>query len=137
MRALLTLIADHLGINPNKKRKGQDETTKPPKTHATLAKPQHPKGKSKKSTQKAAISLPRHYVTQENSTESESSGNESPVMHAMFAQVRKDPMPRLSVQSIFGPNSRPFLDQSKSRWDLDRFGHYNPRPKIYDQDAVY
>ena len=38
---------------------------------------------------------------------------------------------------VFGPNSRPALDQSKTRWDKDRFGRHNPRPKIYDQDAAY
>ena len=115
MRALLTLIVDHLGINTNKKRKGQDEPNKPPKTHAALAKSQGQKGKPKKPTQKAAISLPRHYISQENSTDSESSGNESPVQHAMYACASKDPMPRFTVQSIFGPKSRHELDQSKTR----------------------
>ena len=38
---------------------------------------------------------------------------------------------------VFGPNSRPALDQSKTRWDKDRFGRHNPRPKIYDQDAAH
>ena len=46
-------------------------------------------------------------------------------------------MPKLSVQSIFGPKSRPALDMSKTRWDRDRFGYHNPRPKVYDMVATY
>ena len=46
-------------------------------------------------------------------------------------------MPKLSVQSIFGPKSRPALDKSKTRWDKDRFGYHNPRPRIFDEAAVY
>jgi hypothetical protein len=41
------------------------------------------------------------------------------------------------VQHIFGPNSRPALDKSKTRWDKDCFGYHNPRPSIYDMDATY
>ena len=138
MRALLTTIIDHLGINTGRKRKGQDEMTKPGKTHAALARSKGLIGKSKKSTQKpGAISLPRNYVNSENSSGSESLGNESPVHHAMFARVQVDPMPKLSVQSIFGPKSRPVLDTSKTRWDKDHFGYHNPRPQIYDEDATY
>jgi hypothetical protein len=55
----------------------------------------------------------------------------------MFARVQLDPMPQLSVQSIFGPNSRPALDTSKTRWDKDRFGYHNQRPRIYDEVATY
>jgi hypothetical protein len=46
-------------------------------------------------------------------------------------------VPPFELQSIFGPKSRPALDTSKTRWDKDRFGHHNPRPKIYDEDATY
>ena len=126
MRALTTIIAsDHLGINTGRKRKGQDDMTKPGKTHAALANSKGLSGKSKKSTQKpkGAISMPRHYLARENSTESESSGNESPVQNAMFARVQVDFMPQFSVQSIFGLNSGPALDTSKTRWDKDRFGY--------------
>jgi hypothetical protein len=94
MRALLTTIIDHLGINTGRKRKGQDDTTKPNKTHAALA-------------------------------------------NSKFARVQVDSLPRLSVRSIFGPNSRPALDTSKTRWDKDRFGYHNPRPKIFEADALY
>ena len=63
-----------------------------------------------------------------------------PTHHAMSARVytskQTKPMPKLSV-NVFGPNSRSALDQSKTRWDKDRFGRHNQRPKIYDQDAVY
>ena len=48
-----------------------------------------------------------------------------------------DPMPKFSVQSIFGPNSRPALDTSKTRWDKDCFGYHNLRPRIVDEAAVY
>jgi len=48
-----------------------------------------------------------------------------------------DPMPKLSVQSIFGPKSRPALDKSKTRWDKDCFGYHNPRPRNFDEAAVY
>ena len=83
--------------------KGQDDMTKPGKTHAALANSKGPGGKSKKLTQQAkgAISMPRHNLARENSSESESSGNESPVQKAMFARVQVDPMPKLSNQSIF------------------------------------
>jgi len=37
MRALLTTIIDHLGINTGRKRKGQDDMTKQGKTHVALA----------------------------------------------------------------------------------------------------
>ncbi len=37
MRALLNSIIEHLGITAGKKRKGQDDTTKPGKAHAALA----------------------------------------------------------------------------------------------------
>ncbi len=81
-------IIDHLGINTGRKRKGQDEMTKPGKTHAALAKSKGLSGKSKKWTQKpGAISFPRNYVNWENSSRLESSGNESPVHQAMFARV--------------------------------------------------
>ncbi len=73
----------------------------------------------------------------ENPTESESSGTEFPVHHAMLARAQMDPMPKLSVQSIFGPKSRHALDKSKTRWDKDCFGYHNPRPKIFDEAAVY
>ncbi len=127
------------GINTGRKRKGQDDMTKPGKTHAALANSKGLSGKSKKSTQKpkGAISMPRNYVNRENSSESESSGNESPVQNAMFARVQLDPIPQLSVQSIFGPNSRLALDTSKTRWDKDRFGYHNQRPRIYDEVATY
>ena len=46
-------------------------------------------------------------------------------------------MPKLSVQTIFGPKSCPALDTSKTRWDKDCFGYHNQRPKIYDEDATY
>jgi hypothetical protein len=110
-----------------------------PATHAALANSKGLIGKSKKSTQqpKGAISMPRNYVARENSSESDSSGNESPVQHALFARVQLGPMPKLSVQNIFGPKSCPALDTSKTRWDRDRFGYRNPRPKIYDEDATY
>jgi hypothetical protein len=110
---------------------------KPAKPHAALANPNGPQGKPKKSTRKVAISLPRHYLARENSTESESSGNDSPVHHAMFARVQMDPMPKFSVQSIFGPKSRPALDKFKTRWDKDCFGYHNPRPWNFDEAAVY
>jgi hypothetical protein len=138
LRALILSIVEHPGIT-SEKRKGQDDATKPAKIHAALANSKGPQGKSKKSTQKAkgAISMPRHYLARENSSESESSGNESPVQNAMFARVQMDPMPKFSVQSIFGPNSRPALDISKTRWDKDRFGYHNQRPRIVDEAAVY
>ncbi len=129
-------IVEHPGIT-SEKRKGQDNMNKPAKPHAALANPNGPQGKPKKSTRKVAISLPRHYLARENSTESESSGNESPVRHAMFARAQMDPMPKLSVQSIFGPESRPALDKSKIRWDKNCFGYHNPRPRIFDEAAVY
>ena len=94
MRALLTTIIDHLGINTGRKRKGQDDTTKPNKTHAALA-------------------------------------------NSKFARVQVDSLPKLSVRSIFGPNSRPALDTSKTRWDKDRLGFHNPKPKIYDEASLY
>jgi hypothetical protein len=94
MRALLTTIIDHLGINPGRKRKGQNDVTKPAKTHAALANSKGPQGKSKKSTRKGAVSMPRHYLARENSSESESWGNESPVQNAMFARAQMDPMPK-------------------------------------------
>jgi hypothetical protein len=117
MRALLTTIIDHLGINEVRKHKGQDDMTKQAKTHAALANSKGLIGKPKKSTQKpkGAILMPRRYLASENSSESESSGNESPVQNAMFARVQGDPMPELSVQSIFWPKSRPTLDTSKTR----------------------
>jgi hypothetical protein len=131
MRGLLTSIVEHFDINPGRKRKGQDDVTKPGKSHAALANTNGLQGKSKKSTRKGAVSMPRHYLSRENSTKSESSGNESPVHNAMsrFARVQMDPMPKLSVQSIFGPKSCPALDTSKTRWDKDRFGYHNQRPK--------
>ncbi len=104
--ALILSIVEHPGIT-SKKRKGQDDVNKPAKPHAALANPKGAEGKTNKSTQKVAVSLPRNYVASENSTESESSGNESPIHHAMFARAQMDPMPKLSVQSIFGPKSRP------------------------------
>jgi hypothetical protein len=94
MRALLTTIIDHLGINTGRKRKGQDDTTKPNKTHAALA-------------------------------------------NSKFARVQVDSLPKLSVRSIFGPNSCPALDTSKTRWDKDRLGFHNPKPKIYDEASLY
>ena len=136
LRALILSIVEHPGIT-SEKRKGQDNMNKPAKPHAALANPNGPQGKPKKSTRKVAISLPRHYLARKNSTESESSGNESPVHHAMFARAQMDPMPKLSVQSIFGPKSRPALDKSKTRWDKDRFGYHNTRPRIFDEAAVY
>ncbi len=48
-----------------------------------------------------------------------------------------DPMQNLSVQSIFGPKSRPALDKSKTRWDKDCFGYHNQRPRNFDEAAVY
>ena len=137
LRSLKLSIVEHSGIM-SEKRKGQDDMTKPA-THAALANSKGLSGKSKKSTQqpKGAISMPRNYVARENSSESDSSGNESPVQHALFARVQLGPMPKLSVQSIFGPKSRPALDTSKTRWDTDRFGHRNPRPKVHDMDATY
>jgi hypothetical protein len=137
LRSLILSIVEHPGIT-SEKRKGQDDMTKPA-THAALANSKGLSGKSKKSTQqpKGAISMPRNYVARENSSESDSSGNESPVQHALFARVQLGPMPKLSVQSIFGPKSRPALDTSKTRWDTDRFGHRNPRPKVHDMDATY
>jgi hypothetical protein len=55
-------VIDHLGINTGRKRKGQDDMTKPGKTHAALANSKGLSGKSKKSTQKpkGAISMPRN-----------------------------------------------------------------------------
>jgi hypothetical protein len=117
MRALLTLIVDHLGINTGRKRKGPDDVNQQAKTHAAFRANHDPKGlngKIKKSTKKVATPMPRYFVNRENSTASESSGNESPVHQALFARTM-DPMPKLSVQSIFGPKSRPVLDESKPR----------------------
>jgi hypothetical protein len=113
--------------------------TKPNKTHAALANSKGPDGKSKKSTRKmkGATSMPQRYVARQNSSESESSASESEYHSAMFAQVQMDPLPRFTVQNIFGPNSRPALDPSKTRWDKDRFGNHNPRPKIFEADAIY
>jgi hypothetical protein len=136
LRALILSIVEHPGIT-SEKRKGQDDMNKPAKPHAALANPNGLQGKPKKSTRKVAISLPRHYLARENSTESESSGNESPVHHAMFARAQMDPMPKLSVQIIFGPISRPALDKSKTRWDKDCFGYHNQRPRNFDEAAVY
>ena len=48
-----------------------------------------------------------------------------------------DPLQKLSVQSIFGPKSRPALDKSKTRWDKNRFGYHNQRPRIFDEAVVY
>jgi hypothetical protein len=48
-----------------------------------------------------------------------------------------DPMQKLSVQSIFGPKSRPALDKSKTRWGKDCFGYHKQRPSIIDEAAVY
>ncbi len=48
-----------------------------------------------------------------------------------------DPILKLSVQSIFGPKSRPALDKSKTRWDKDCFGYHKPRPSMFDEAAVY
>ena len=137
LRALILSIVEHPGIT-SEKRMGQDDMTKPA-THAALANSTGLSGKSKKSTQqpKGAISMPRNYVARENSSELNSSGNESPVQHALFARVQLGPMPKLSVQNIFGPKSCPALDTSKTRWDTDRFGHRNPRPKVHDMDATY
>jgi hypothetical protein len=94
-------IVEHPGIT-SEKRKGQDDMNKQAKPHAALpvANPNGPQGKPKKSIRKVAISLPRHYLARENSTESESSGNESPVHHPMFPRAQMDPMPNLSVQSV-------------------------------------
>ena len=136
LRAIILSTVEHPGIT-SEKRKGQDDMNKPATPHAALANPNGPQGKPKKSTRKVAISLPRHYLARENSTESESSGNESPVHHAMFARAQMDPMPKLSVQSIFGPKSRPALDKSKTRWDKDCFGYHNQRPRNFDEAAVY
>jgi hypothetical protein len=61
----------HFGIT-GKKRKGQDDLNKPAKSHAALANSKGAKGKAKKSTNKGAISLPRNYVSREDSIESES-----------------------------------------------------------------
>jgi hypothetical protein len=55
----------------------------------------------------------------------------------MFARAQMDPMPNLSVQSIFGPKSRPALDKSKTMWDKDCFGYHNQRPWNSDEAAVY
>jgi hypothetical protein len=105
--------------------------------HAALANSKGPQGKSKKSTKKGAVSLPRHYMTRIDSSGSESSSNESPVQNAMFAQVRMDPLPQLSVQRIFCPKSCHALDTSKTRWEHDRFGYHNQCPRIFDEAVVY
>ena len=42
-------------------------------------------------------------------------------------------MTKLSVQNIFGPKSRPALDKSKTRRDIDYFGYHNLRSEA----AVY
>jgi hypothetical protein len=70
LRALLSSRVEHLDI-AGKKRKGQDDSNKPAKSHAVLANPKGAKGKAKKSTNKVAISLARNYVSREDSTESE------------------------------------------------------------------
>ncbi len=44
LRALLTTIIDHLGINSGRKRKGQEDATRPAKTHAALANSKPVKG---------------------------------------------------------------------------------------------
>jgi hypothetical protein len=46
-------------------------------------------------------------------------------------------MPKLSVQSIFGPKSSPALDTPKTRWDNDRFDYHIQRPRIFDEAAAY
>jgi hypothetical protein len=64
----------------------------------------------------------------------ESDDQDTPIEHAMFSRAQRQPLPKLTVQSIYGANSRRDVVLSKSSWDRDRFGSYNPRPRSYEDD---
>ena len=50
----------------------------------------------------------------------------------MLAQIRTIPPPKLSIQSIFGQNSRTDFETSKSMWECDRIGNARPGPRLYE-----
>ena len=133
MRTLMQAVADHFGI-ACKKRKPQDEPNKQGKAQAALAKSTAGNGKSQKASKSLAVSFPRGYVDQ---LDSEESDGQTATEHAMFTRVQMQPLPKLTVQSIYGPNSRRDVVNTKSSWDCDRFGFYNPRPRSYEEDIAY
>ena len=50
----------------------------------------------------------------------------------MFARIRTVPPPRLTIQSIYGQNSRTDFETSKSMWECDRIGNARPGPRLYE-----
>ena len=135
MRTLMQAVVDHFGI-ACKKRKSQDEPNNQGKAQAALANSKAGNGKSQKASKSLAVSFPRKYVDEVDSDASESE-YQTATEHAMFTRVQMQPLPKLTVQSIYGPNSRRDVVNTKSSWDCDRFGFYNPRPRSYEEDIAY
>ena len=133
VRSQMQAICEHFGITCKKIKTHDDSTAfKQGKAHAGFASAKTGKGKSQKKV--LGVSFPRNLVAKEDDTASDSDGQQDQVEHAMFARVQMKPMPKLTIESIYGPKSRIDLTRPKSQWDMDRFGYYNPRPDIYEED---
>ena len=126
MRADISAIMVHLGM-PDKKHRPHNDVNKQGKEQANLANPKKLKHMAKTSV---AVSFPKRYVDEEDSAASDSD-NHVQVEHAMFARVKPVPPPKLTVQSIFGQNSRTV--SSRSMWDDDRIGSARPWPRSYEE----
>jgi hypothetical protein len=128
IRADLYAIMKFLGMT-DKKPKFQNDVNKQDKEQANLAKIRKPKHTIKIGP---AVSFPRRYVDEEDSEASEPEHQR--VEHAMFSRVQAAPLPKLTVQSIFGPNSR--TGSSRSVWDEDRIGYARPSPRSNEVDLT-
>ena len=126
MRSDIYAIMNHLGID--KKRKSHDDVNKQGKAHAGLANAKISRNSTKART---ATSFPRRYVDEEDSVASDSD-DQGRVERAMFARIRTIPPPKLSIQSIYGQNSRTDFETSKSMWECDRIGNARPGPRFYE-----
>jgi hypothetical protein len=131
MRADISAIMNFLGM-PAQKRKSHNDMNRQGKVQTSLA-----NTKNSKRTVKASIatSFPKRYVDEDDSDASDSD-NQGQVEHAMFARVKIAPTPtgKLTVQSIYGQNSRTDSDliTSKSMWDDERIGYARPWPRSHE-----
>jgi hypothetical protein len=128
IRADLSAIMNFLGMT-DKKPRFQNDMNKHGKEQANLAKIRKPKHTIKIGP---AVSFEKRFVDEEDYEASEPEHQR--VEHAMFSRIQAAPLPKLTVQSIFGPNSR--NGSSRSVWDEDRIGYARPSPRLNEGDLT-
>jgi hypothetical protein len=126
MRADISAFMNFL-VMPDRKHKSHNYVNKQGKEQASLTNTKKLKRSAKTGV---AVSFPKCYLDEEDSAASDSDYHVR-VEHAMFARVKTAPPPKLTVQSIFGQNSRTV--SSLSMWDDDHIGYSRPWPRLYEE----